>query len=139
MDHIRPRYVGGTNDPQNLQRLCPACNALKGTVEMDFRETRSARLAPHRFARLPEPLSASDRALLEQHLRQVVNLSYGAAAVQAVHIGQRGVGARHWTVTLHGGNDPAWVQGRLEELRVALNARRGARLLAVESIRAQVG
>ena len=31
IDHITPRARGGTDDPQNLQLLCAACNSTKGT------------------------------------------------------------------------------------------------------------
>lgn len=31
IDHIIPRARGGTDDPQNLQLLCGACNSTKGT------------------------------------------------------------------------------------------------------------
>src|SRR5262249_25021157 len=36
VDHIKPRYLGGTNDPDNLQTLCKYCNQDKGIVQIDF-------------------------------------------------------------------------------------------------------
>jgi 5-methylcytosine-specific restriction endonuclease McrA len=30
IDHIFPRSRGATNDPDNLQLLCAACNSTKG-------------------------------------------------------------------------------------------------------------
>ena len=29
VDHIHPRHLGGTDDPQNLQALCPHCHRKK--------------------------------------------------------------------------------------------------------------
>jgi 5-methylcytosine-specific restriction endonuclease McrA len=30
VDHIYPRHLGGTSDPDNLQALCTQCNSRKG-------------------------------------------------------------------------------------------------------------
>jgi diadenosine tetraphosphate (Ap4A) HIT family hydrolase/5-methylcytosine-specific restriction endonuclease McrA len=41
VDHIRPRSLGGVDDPENLQALCWQCNANKGDGDdTDFRGVR---------------------------------------------------------------------------------------------------
>jgi 5-methylcytosine-specific restriction endonuclease McrA len=30
IDHIKPVYIGGTDDENNLQLLCISCNSIKG-------------------------------------------------------------------------------------------------------------
>lgn len=38
-DHIIPKALGGTNDPENLQEICYRCNGAKAaTTEQDFLE-----------------------------------------------------------------------------------------------------
>jgi 5-methylcytosine-specific restriction endonuclease McrA len=40
IDHIRPIARGGTNDPKNLQLLCPDCNRKKGAKDpVDFMQS----------------------------------------------------------------------------------------------------
>jgi 5-methylcytosine-specific restriction endonuclease McrA len=31
IDHVHPKSLGGTNDPDNLRTLCTTCNTRKGT------------------------------------------------------------------------------------------------------------
>jgi 5-methylcytosine-specific restriction endonuclease McrA len=35
VDHLLPLACGGSNDPANLQILCPHCNLSKGTLDME--------------------------------------------------------------------------------------------------------
>jgi ATP adenylyltransferase len=42
VDHIRPRNLGGGDDPENLQALCYSCNAMKrDRDDTDFRPVRA--------------------------------------------------------------------------------------------------
>lgn len=36
IDHIIPRSRGGTDDPENLQLLCAACNSMKGNRSQEY-------------------------------------------------------------------------------------------------------
>lgn len=36
VDHIYPRFVGGTKDLENLQLLCGKCHRMKGILEKDM-------------------------------------------------------------------------------------------------------
>lgn len=37
LDHIIPRYQGGSDDPTNWQPLCAKCNSSKGPERIDWR------------------------------------------------------------------------------------------------------
>jgi hypothetical protein len=46
LDHILPLILGGSNDPENLQYLCPPCNLAKGAKHpQDFAIERGITLA----------------------------------------------------------------------------------------------
>ena len=40
IDHIHPRSRGGTDDPENLQLLCGACNSMKGNRSQAYLKQR---------------------------------------------------------------------------------------------------
>lgn len=140
VDHIRPRYIGGTHDPENLQTLCTACNNLKGTAEINFRTSKvkgkvTPISVPWRFTG-----DVNDVEALERLVRRVVNMHYGCAAVQQVAIGQRGQKAREWEVALFKGHKPNSVLKALEEVRQHVNAKRAAlRRLEVDAIYVYAG
>ena len=61
IDHITPVAQGGTNDPHNLQLLCPGCNLRKGArTDTEFRHRYRSLLSPrqgdmpNRVIRQPE-------------------------------------------------------------------------------------
>ena len=33
VDHIKPKYLGGTNDPENLAAICLSCHKIKSSRE----------------------------------------------------------------------------------------------------------
>jgi len=51
LDHILPIFLGGTNDEDNLQTLCEACNSsMKGHQVIDFRGGRELNARESRLA-----------------------------------------------------------------------------------------
>ena len=42
VDHIRPLYLGGTDDPRNLQALCRPCHSAKSLAEAGDRSSGRA-------------------------------------------------------------------------------------------------
>ncbi len=115
VDHVAPRYTGGPHAMENLQTLCRACNGYKARREIDFRRHASPLLGPPAYALPPMPaaLDPGDLDAWARYVRRTLNFFYACAAVQDVHITQRGATAGHWQVTLYPGNAPAWASGTL--------------------------
>lgn len=119
VDHIVPRYLGGTHDPDNLQTLCKYCNQDKGILRIDFRRLKTPLkeappLVPTNWT--PQGEGARDTSQWEMLLRATLNLYYRCGAVSNVEIGQRGEKFHTWKVTLHAGNDPDWLDPHLSRL-----------------------
>jgi hypothetical protein len=73
IDHVTPRIIGGTNDPENLVTACRPCNSSKGTGA-----------APH-----------PARAAARQH---VISLWRADQLVErATHNGNGNGNGKHWT------------------------------------------
>ena len=140
IDHIRPRYLGGTHDIENLQLLCAECNRGKGTAVMNFRVSRAQ-------GQEPAPTPASRRAFsgdvqnpeeLERYLRRAINLHFGCAATGTVLIRQRGVHVRRWVLTLNQGHSPLGLEPLLKKVKDEINSlRRSERLVMLETIEVQ--
>lgn len=45
IDHIQPLFLGGSNDPCNLQALCPSCHRVKTIAEQRARPAATATTA----------------------------------------------------------------------------------------------
>lgn len=121
VDHIVPRYYGGTDDLENLQMLCSRCNGHKGIAEMNFRVTKSCLreapvFEPVYYSYTPTDDLAALIARAERDLRATINCFYQCAAVSEVIIKQRGEGSRRWHVKLYAGNDPSWIAPHLESI-----------------------
>lgn len=135
VDHIQPRYLGGSHAPENLQTLCGVCNRLKGTEPLNFRSSKP----PKKFKRVTVPLrqlsDVTDVDNLSKFIRRVVNMHYGCAAVRQIVIGQRGLKAREWDVALADGLKASSVVPVLEEIRERINEeRRALRRIEVDTI-----
>ncbi|WP_428194571.1 HNH endonuclease, partial [Deinococcus saxicola] len=136
VDHIQPRYLGGSHDPENLQTLCGVCNRLKGTQPLDFRSSKAPKGAASLSVDLSRIGDVTDLQALERLVRRVVNVHYGCAAVKEVVIGQRGPMAREWEITLVRGHKVTELRPKLEELRKRINEKRNdLRRLSVDAIR----
>jgi 5-methylcytosine-specific restriction endonuclease McrA len=55
IDHITAWFLGGGDDPANLQAACEPCNTRKGARESAMARAANKRKALHRSARLPHP------------------------------------------------------------------------------------
>lgn len=129
MDHIDSFYTGGSNEPDNLQTLCKYCNKAKNTAKIDFRRSTSPLKEPLReFPKyaLPSDDAARDPMQWAFYVRACFNLFYRAAAVDEVEIGQRGERFHNWSVTLHPGNDPKWLEPHLGYLSECIRRKRHA-------------
>lgn len=123
VDHIKPWYLGGGNDPENLQALCEPCNAAKGTKEISFRTNKARQASPPATMTLlgvPQGSKTKDPAEWEMFLRKSINFFYGCAAVKHVANGQRKDRLRRWSVWLFTGNDAAWLEPHNDEMLGAI-------------------
>jgi len=119
VDHIIPRYVGGTNVLDNLQTLCRTCNMAKGITTLNFRDPQTDLTSPPselRVLKFPDPIVRGETEPWEQFLRRSFNWFYRCGAVHSVKIGKRGDGFYHWKVELFVRNPPAWLKPHLGAL-----------------------
>jgi ATP-dependent helicase IRC3 len=127
VDHIKPWYLGGGNDPDNLQALCERCNAAKGTNVINFRSKKTMLKTPPGALTLleaPEGNLAKDPAEWEMFLRQSINFFYRCAAVNDVKTGQRGERLRRWNVWLFSESDASWLEPHKADLVRAIRVAR---------------
>lgn len=115
IDHIRPLYLGGTNDPDNLQVLCAVCNGDKNVREMNFFKTATLLTSPPEF-RFPSGFEVDDVDSLVCDLERTINMFYQCAAVDEIKYSTRGVSRREWKVTLRTGNPRGWIGAHLERI-----------------------
>jgi ATP-dependent helicase IRC3 len=119
IDHVAPSFMGGLNNPDNLQTLCSVCNNHKGGInEINFRNNRTQCGRPLDLPalNLQKLRSAHEAADWEKFLRQNINFFYRCAAVQRVTIGKRGHSFYNWEIYLYDGNEPAWLEPHLPKL-----------------------
>jgi hypothetical protein len=119
VDHIFPKYFGGTNILDNLQTICRKCNQLKGTDRINFRDCQTdLTVSPKDLPKceVPAGQKARDSAAWEQFLRRTINFFYRCGAVHDITIGKKGDSFYHWQVYLNAGNNPKWLEPHLESL-----------------------
>ena len=124
IDHIDPRYHGGTNALDNLQTLCRSCNQNRGTKgntsEWNYRNNRTSLTGAPVFPELDWskaiPKDVRNTEEWERFLRRTINTLYRCAAVEAVKIGKRGELFYRWEVRLFPGNPAPWIEQHLAGL-----------------------
>jgi superfamily II DNA or RNA helicase/5-methylcytosine-specific restriction endonuclease McrA len=109
VDHILPRYFGGSHVESNLQTLCSVCNNLKADERgLDFRrDVTRLRVRPAELPtniRFPSDVKSAEQWKL--YLTRLTNFFYRCAAVSNVHVPQRG---SDWVISLRKGNNSAWL------------------------------
>ncbi|MFP4441325.1 MAG: DEAD/DEAH box helicase family protein [Chloroflexaceae bacterium] len=127
IDHIAPRYFGGTNALDNLQTLCSVCNRHKSISEINFRNHCTLETVPSIVfpeLDLPAIANADDKEHWEIFLRRSINFFYRCAATDMITIKARGQHFWNWHIYLYHGNDPAWLAPHLYDLLIRIRSRR---------------
>lgn len=133
VDHVNPRYFGGSNSSENLQTLCNRCNRVKGTKEIDFRITNALiNLPPHELPliKLPSTEKADDMEEWSKFLKRMINFFYGCSAVKKTDLINS-----IWKIEINEGNEIQWIQPHLNTiLKEVTEIRNKAGLTGPENI-----
>jgi superfamily II DNA or RNA helicase len=119
VDHIDPRYLGGSNNPENLQTLCGECNNKKRTDTITFRDHRTKLTEPPEglpAIEVPAYLSDEDLKGWIEFAQRTINFFYNCGAVKTILISEIRPCYYQWEVRLHYGNNPKWLKPHLSEL-----------------------
>lgn len=121
IDHINPKYHGGTHSLDNLQTLCRECNKLKGIQTIDFRTNKTTlSISPHNPPKIELPKAKSGQRdgikEWEKYFTVTINFFYQCSAVSSVEIGSRIAYNYTWRINLHSGNNPHWLESHLKRL-----------------------
>ncbi|HII07587.1 MAG TPA: DEAD/DEAH box helicase family protein [Methanotrichaceae archaeon] len=119
VDHIYPKYWGGSNNPENLQTMCGKCNGRKGTDTINFRDHEMKLTTPTESLpkfEMPEGPQANDIERWKEFVSKTINFFYKCGAVQEVVIHDIGYYFYNWQILLYPGNDPKWLEPYLPEL-----------------------
>lgn len=121
VDHINPKYHGGTHSLDNLQTLCVNCNLIKGTKAINFRINQTSpniSVSSLPNIKLPKVQSGQRDGIKdwEKYFTVTINFLYQCSAVSSVEIGSGRSYNFTWTINLHSGNNPHWLVSHLKKL-----------------------
>jgi len=125
VDHIMPKYFGGTNILDNLQTLCKKCNMIKGIQRINFRDCQTDLSQPPdslKILRDPANKPGTRPVTWERSLVRSINIFYQCSAVHRVK--RIGSGSSNYSrrynynleINLNAGNDPRWLEPHIEDL-----------------------
>ena len=118
VDHIKPKYHGGSDDIENLQTLCKVCNGLKGIEYINFRDSKTHLTTPPKALQTFEIPTGSpvNIEIWRSFLQKTVNFFYQCGAVNEIVIHEVGYYFDHWQIRLNSGNDPRWLEPHIPGL-----------------------
>ncbi|OKH36023.1 hypothetical protein NIES2119_18690 [[Phormidium ambiguum] IAM M-71] len=118
IDHIIPRYHGGTHSLDNLQTLCRKCNNLKSINTIDFRKYQPpSKKQISTFPQMEKLIKEAAGNVQEwkQLLRRNINFFYQCNSVKSI-IKRKCTSKPTLSICLEDGIDRTWVKPHIQEL-----------------------
>lgn len=118
IDHIIPRYHGGTHSLDNLQTLCRKCNNLKNIDTIDFRKYQPPSKEPKStFPQMEKLIKEAGDNIKEwkQLLRRNINFFYECSSVKLI-VKRKCTSKPTLSICFEDGIDRTWVKPHIREL-----------------------